>query len=152
MKKPFELFILIGLHIFLAAGALYGGGSLIISPDGSLLGLPGDWLSGTPFHSYLIPGFILFILLGLLPLFTIFGLLRKGNFMFPEALNMYQNKYWSWTYSLYTGIISLVWIITQQLLTSYFVLQPVIAATGLLIIVVTVSPRIQRYFEKENLL
>ena len=150
MKKPVELYLLIGLHIFLCAGALYGGASLIVSPDGSLLGLPVDWLAGTPFRSFILPGFILFILLGLFPLFTVFGLLRNSNTRFPDLLNMYKNKYWSWAFSLYTGIIALAWIIIQQLLTSYFILQPVIAATGLLIIVLTVSPRIQKHFEKHD--
>ena len=130
MKKPVELYLLIGLHIFLATGALYGGGSLIVTPDGSLLGLSKDWLTGTPFHSFLFPGTILFVFVGVLPLLTIFGLLRKSDSLLLDALNIYPDKYWSWSYSLYTGIIALIWIISQQLMTSYFILQPVIAATG----------------------
>ena len=148
MRKPAELYILIGLHIFLSAGALYGGGSFVLSPDGSLLGLNEEWLAGTPFHTFILPGIILFVLMGVLPLLTMFGLLRKSNIRIFDFLNMYPGKFWCWTYSLYTGIITLIWIITQQLITSYFVLQPVMAATGLLIIIVTISPRIQKYFEK----
>ena len=58
----------VGLEIFLSIGALYGGGSLILAPDGHLLGIPISLLAGTPFRSFLVPGICLFSFVGLAPL------------------------------------------------------------------------------------
>ncbi|HRX13084.1 MAG TPA: hypothetical protein P5210_15580, partial [Draconibacterium sp.] len=63
-----------------------------------------------------------------------------------NSINVYNDKFWGWTYSLYTGIISLVWIISQQLLTAYFILQPLIAGVGLLVVIFALMPRVQKYF------
>jgi hypothetical protein len=57
------------LAIFLllinGTGAMYGGWSLMTDPSGVSLGLPPDWISRIPFHDYLIPGVILFIVNGI---------------------------------------------------------------------------------------
>ena len=74
------------------------------------------------------------------------GLIGKRNSGLMERLNIYPGKHWSWTISLYTGIITIVWIIVQQLLTEYFVLQPLISAVGILIVIVTLLPRVQKFY------
>jgi hypothetical protein len=56
------------LEIFLGLGALFGGGAFILGPDGHLLGMPTKLLTGSPFTSYLVPGIILFTLVGIAPL------------------------------------------------------------------------------------
>src|ERR1700730_1042352 len=58
----------VGLELFLSIGALYGGGSLMVAPDGHLLGIPTSLLRGTPFGSFLVPGICLFSLVGVAPL------------------------------------------------------------------------------------
>jgi hypothetical protein len=54
----------IALQVFLGVGALLGGGALVLAPGGSILGMPVATLEGTPFSSFLIPGLILFGVLG----------------------------------------------------------------------------------------
>jgi hypothetical protein len=56
------------LEIFLGLGALGGGGLFILAPDGHLLGMTTRMLAGTPFHSFLVPGIILFAFIGVTPL------------------------------------------------------------------------------------
>ncbi len=146
MKRPFEIYILGFLLLFLSVGAIYGGGSLIAAPDGSLLKMEELWLDKLPFPDFFIPGIILLLFLGIFPLVGLTGLFfRKENRML-NSVNIYNDKFWAWTYSLYTGIISVVWIIVQQLLTAYFILQPVIAGVGLLVIIFTLMPRVQKYY------
>jgi hypothetical protein len=65
------------LEIFLGLGALFGGGALILAPDGRLLGMPPSLLAGSPFHSYLVPGIILFTLVGIAPLTAAAMTLRR---------------------------------------------------------------------------
>ena len=57
----------VALEIFLAIGALLGGGMLILSPSGHLLGMPLSLLAGTPFQSFLVPGLLLFTFIGVAP-------------------------------------------------------------------------------------
>lgn len=62
---------------FLGLGAIGGGGALIISPTGELLEMPLSMLEKSPFNSFFIPGVILFLVLGLIPLLLIIVLLKK---------------------------------------------------------------------------
>ncbi len=60
---------------FLGLGAIGGGGALIISPSGELLGgLPLSILDRSPFHDFLVPGIILFVVLGLFSCLLVFAL------------------------------------------------------------------------------
>ncbi len=53
MKRPFEIYILGFLMLFLSVGAIYGGGSLVAAPDGSLLKMEELWLDKLPFPDFL---------------------------------------------------------------------------------------------------
>ena len=59
---------------FLGISTIGGGSVLIISPSGELLGeLPLSILERSPFNDFLIPGIILFLVLGV-SRFLLFGL------------------------------------------------------------------------------
>lgn len=146
MKRPFKTWILIILLILLSANAFYGGTCLILRPDGSLLDIETEWLNKSPFSNFLIPGILLLLSMGIFPLIAIFGLCSKRNFSFFSRLNCFPEKHWGWSFALYIGIITNIWIIIQQLITTYFILQPVIAAVGMLIIITCLLPRVQKYY------
>ena len=55
------------LEILLSIGALAGGLVLMIAPRGEIMPLPLSALAGSPFDTYLIPGLILFGVVGLGP-------------------------------------------------------------------------------------
>lgn len=144
-KRPFEVYLLCALLLLLSIGALYGGGALILKPDGSFLQMQ-PWLNKIPFPDFFIPGIVLFVFNGLLPLLVVVGLLFKPNWIALNVLNIYSDKHWSWTFALYSGIITITWIIVQQLVTEYFVLQPIVALTGLVIMVLTLMPRVTKHY------
>ncbi len=64
--------ILLILSIFLLLlngfGAIYGGWLLMKDPSGEMIRYPLSYLEHTPFHTYLLPGLILFVCNGLLSL------------------------------------------------------------------------------------
>ena len=148
MKRPFILYPLLSLHLFLGLSALVGGGLLMIDPDGALLGMKPGWLDHSPFSTYFLPGFILLLFNGLLPLLTFIGLLFKPDWNKVNVLNIYIKRHWAWAYSLYSGIILITWITVQITMTHYFWLQPVMIFTGLLIIIFTLFPTVMDYVEK----
>ncbi|MBB5638398.1 hypothetical protein HDE68_004327 [Pedobacter cryoconitis] len=110
MKPKAARNILLSLLAFLGFGAIGGGGALIVSPTGTLIGMPPSILKNSPFHSFLIPGIILFALLGLGPLLVIPALLKKPTSKLAEKLNCFKDMHWSWTFSIYTAFILVAWI------------------------------------------
>ena len=146
MKRPLAFYLLCLVHFLLGANALFGGGALIISPDGSLLGMPPGSLDGSPFDNFLLPGLTLFLFNGVFPLFILAGLIFKPRWSWANALNLYADRHWAWTYSLYSGIIVIIWITVQLLYVPPFILQPIFIAVGLVILVLTLTPGVMRYY------
>ena len=69
----------VGLELFLSIGALFGGGALILAPDGHLLGIPTSLLAGTLFDSFLVPGICLFSFVGVAPLLAAAITIRRQS-------------------------------------------------------------------------
>lgn len=146
-QRPPETYMLIFLLVFQSASALYGGAGLIFSPSGQFMQMPVDWLEKTPFHTFLIPGLILGILLGLLPLFLVFPLLFKLDWKWANVLNVYKDRYWAWTYSLYVGIMLVIWITVQiYWLGGGSFLQTLYSLVGLAILIASLLPRVERFY------
>jgi hypothetical protein len=103
MLMPKLLFILsIALLLINGLGALYGGGNLMIYPDGSGFGMPLSLLAHTPFHNFLIPGIILFIANGLSSILVCAALLL--------------NVRYAWLLVLAQGSVLVGWIVIQIIL------------------------------------
>ena len=114
MEFP-KIKLLIFLLIFLGIGALYGGGSLIIDPSGELLGMPLTMLESSPFNNFLLPGVILFLLLGVAPLLVGIALKKKTKSDFAERFNCFKDMHWSWSYTIYIGFYLIMWIQVQEI-------------------------------------
>lgn len=103
--------ILISLLLFLGLSAIGGGGALIISPSGKLLGgLPLSILAYSPFSDFLVPGIILFTILGLSPCFISYALIKKSTNRIAEYFNLFKDMFWGWTYSIYAAFALIIWI------------------------------------------
>ncbi len=90
--------ILFVLHLFVGIGAIGGGLAAILNPHAPL-GMPVEVLKNAPFSSYLIPGVILFAVIGL------------GNLLGAAALR----SRWRWRgyTSFVLGWTLMIWIIVQ---------------------------------------
>jgi len=145
---PASVYFLCGLHLIIGVSASAGGGSLMLEPGGSLLGMNTSWLEHTPFANYFIPGLLLFLLNGIVSMLVFLGLIFQPGWKFFNYFNIYRDRHGAWTYSLFCGIISIAWIILQQAMTAFFWLQPLIAGIGLLIIIITMMPSVIRHYLK----
>jgi hypothetical protein len=81
--------LLFALHIFVGIGAVAGGVAGIINPQAPL-GMPLEQLKNSPFSDYLIPGIILFTIIGLGNFLSAFMLRSKSRF------NGYISSIFSW--------------------------------------------------------
>lgn len=100
--KILAVFLLVNLSI----GAIYGSWVFISAPDGSKFNMTVDYLKNTPFKNYLIPGIILFIMNGLLPLSIVFILIMKKK-IFPRLL-------------IFQGLILIGWLTVEILFNKAF--------------------------------
>ena len=121
----------------------------ITAPNGATLQMPVTFLKNTPFTNFLVPGLVLFILLGAFPIIILTGLYTLKNWSWPEYLNIYKNRHWSWTFSLYLSIMLILWIDLQIMWVGYGnFIQTLYAFVGVLILILTLLPANMKYFEK----
>ena len=135
---------------FLGLSAIGGGGTLIISPSGKLLGgLPISILKNSPFDDFLVPGIILFLVLGVFPLFIVFALLKKNRSSFAEQFNLFQDMHWAWTFSIYIAFALIIWI---QVETIYIQgvgwLQTFYMLYAVPIIIFALLPQVRNFYKK----
>ena len=102
--------LLIFLLAILGLGAIFGGAVFIISPSGKLFGMPQSMLENSPFNNFLIPGIILFSVLGLAPIWLTLALITRPKNRFAEVFNFYTDMYWAWTYCIYIAFALIIWI------------------------------------------
>lgn len=147
--KTRALYFLIFLLAFLGLGAIGGGGVLILSPSGELIGMPLSLLDHSPFTSFLIPGIVLFTFLGLGPFLLIFALLKKPEGSFAEMLNCFNDMHWSWTFSVYMAFILIIWIQVQMVfIQAVSWLHAFYIFLALLILFVCLLPGLRKEYKK----
>ncbi|MFC1731094.1 hypothetical protein ACFL6I_12240 [candidate division KSB1 bacterium] len=134
---------------FLGLGAIGGGGVLIISSTGELIGMPLSMLEKSPFNSFFIPGVILFSVLGLIPLLLIIALLKKPESKLAEQINLFKDMHWSWTYSIYIAFTLISWIQIQMVfLHAVHWLHTFYMFYAIAIIIIALLPQIRNLYKK----
>lgn len=151
MKKPLFVYLLIALVFFQAVSAILGGLALMLFPRGEHFDMPLSLLRHTPFDDFFIPGFILFISLGVLPFAAALGMIMKWDVPAFELINYYRRRHWSWTFSYYTGIMLIIWIDVQvMMIREVDPLHLVYSLLGLAIIMVAHLPAVTDYYVKND--
>jgi hypothetical protein len=141
--------ILIYLLGFLGLGALGGGGVLILSPSGEMMGMPLKMIQNSPFSSFLIPGIILFVVLGLMPILLIYALIEKPKWRLPEYFNVFTDMYWAWTYTIYISFALIIWIQTEEIyLKAVHWSHSLYIGVALVILFVALLPQIRLLYKK----
>ncbi|MCW3791568.1 hypothetical protein OM416_08255 [Paenibacillus sp. LS1] len=141
--------LLILMNGILGVGAIVGGVTLIMDPSGSMVNLPESLLERSPFSSFLFPGIILLLVLGVMPTMIAISLFRYVHCGLGERLNLYPDRYWAWSFSLYTGFALIIWIMVQVYwIQDVSLIHLVYFAWGVGIQVVTLLPGIQKKYSK----
>ena len=147
-RRPAAVVALIVVQLFQAVGALAGGAVLVTSPKGGIIKMPLSSLKGSPFSDFLIPGIILFVVLGVGPLVVAWALLRRPRSAALEAVNPFRHEYWGWTLSGVIGVGLVIWIAVEVLIVPLSFLQPFYAGVGLVIIALTLAPPVRAFYRR----
>ena len=151
MKRNSANYLLVILLAILGLGAIFGGSMLIISPSGELFGMPLSMLDNSPFTNFLLPGIILFSVLGIFPVGVSIALIKKPEFKFAELFNIYKDMYWGWTYCIYIAFSLIIWIqIEMVILRAVHWSHTFYMFFALAIIFVALLPQIRTIYKKRN--
>ncbi|MFT8363153.1 MAG: hypothetical protein ABF608_08245 [Sporolactobacillus sp.] len=147
--KTITTWLLIVLQFFLGLGAVFGGGALTLAPDGSLLRIPLSILKYGPFHTFLIPGLILLVVLGIYPLIIAIFLISERHFTLGKRLAIFRDKYWAWSHSLYIGFLLIGWITIEMFLIQAVAIGHLIYMFwALVILALTLLPSVQHHYAR----
>jgi hypothetical protein len=116
--RPIALWLLVVLEVIIAVNAVYGGIGLMVNG----MGMPGDWLDGTPLRSWTLPGVALMAAVAV-P-------------MSIAAVAEFTRWRLAYLASITAGLVLMGWIVVQVLvLRRFFFLQPVLGVAGALVVV-----------------
>lgn len=123
MKKNTRIILAI-IELFVAIGAIPAGFAMLNDPTGAGLGMTTNWLKGSPFHTFFLPGLYLFGINGISNLINSILLFRKYKF--------------AGIIGLFLGILLVLWIIVQVIIIGFSsVLQPIYFVIGLIEIILS---------------
>ncbi|MEO6284105.1 MAG: hypothetical protein ABIN80_02965 [Dyadobacter sp.] len=143
--------IIISLLGFLGLGAIFGGGVLILSPTGALIGMPLSMLASSGFQTFLIPGILLFFVLGVFPFLLIYALLQKVNSPFADRLNIFEDMSWQWSFVIYQAFAVIIWIqVEMVLLHAVHWLHTFYMCFAIVILIVALLPQSRDLYKKHN--
>ncbi|KHL91278.1 hypothetical protein QW71_35575 [Paenibacillus sp. IHB B 3415] len=146
-KKPGAVRLLFVLQAFLGLGAVAGGLVLLADPSGEMIGMPASLLERSPFDSYAIPGILLLVIFGLLPLMVLYGLFKQPEWSWGYALTPFKALHAAWSFSLYIGFGQIIWIMVQTyMMDTVSIVHVFYMSLGMLVQIVTLLPAVQRYF------
>jgi len=110
--------VLVGVELFVAIGAVYGGVGLLA---GNAIGMTPDWLEGTPFTTWTLPGIFLLLVVAMPMTLAAVLELRRSPLAYPAAV--------------LAGAGLVGWIVAQWLIMQkYFFLQPTMLAAGVAVL------------------
>jgi hypothetical protein len=143
--------LLIALLVLLGLSASGGGAYLIVSPSGKLIGLPLSLLDKSPFSNYLIPGVVLFSLLGIAPFIVVYALLKKPENKLAESINFFNDLHWSLSFTVYIALALIIWIQFEMMfIKTYDPLQTFCSFLGLAIIFIVLLPQVRILYKKQQ--
>jgi hypothetical protein len=98
----------------------------------------------------LIPGIILFIVLGIIPGVLIFALLKKPECRLCEIVNFFKDMHWAWTFCIYVAFAIIIWIQMEMIfLQTVFWVNTFYIGYSIVMIFVTLLPQVRNLYKKE---
>ncbi len=146
MKRPFMLWPLILVLLFLALGGFSGGIPMLTDPaNGGYLQFA-ELLPNLPVSNFVLPGLFLFAAMGLLPLLLAYALIARPAWNGVDRFFQWSNHYWAWTATLILVLIIALWLAVEGWLVGWWPITYATAVIGFLILLFALLPRVKRFY------
>lgn len=128
-----------------AGGTMMAAGSLATVNVPGTINPPDAWLDGLPFDTWLIPGLVLGIGLGISALVIGWGLIRRPAWPWLSPLERWTGRHWSWVASIILGAGLVAWIMIEITLIPLSWLQVAYGVLGASILVLATRPSVRTW-------
>jgi hypothetical protein len=139
VRRPFGVWLLVGLVVVLSVSAIGGGIALLLDTSGRAAGLTPGLLATAPVSTYLLPGLFLLLVFGVGGACVAWGIAHQAD---DERTR--ERRHWSWHGSIVLGVTLMGWIAIQVVLIEHIWLQPVMFGMGLALAGVPLLPSVRR--------
>jgi hypothetical protein len=147
-KPPLLIIVLVTLQALLGIGGLYGAFILLSDISGAKMGVPLSLLDGLPVHDFLIPGLVLLVFNGFLPLLTLSGLIKKKSFSFLNKANILGKYYWAYSYAIFNAFFLIGWTAGELILWGVNFLSVLYFVWGIMTLILCLIPKVKKYYYK----
>jgi hypothetical protein len=145
--RPLMLYLLIACLAFLSVSGFAGGIGLLTDVSGGNLQYPLQWLDGSPFSNYLIPGLFLFVVFGVGSAVLLFALWKRPHAALLDKTANLTHEHWSWVAALAMGVILVLWIVIELLIINEFSwFHIVYALLGIVIATLDWRPSVRQFY------
>lgn len=132
--RPLALRLYVAGAVSLGLSALYGGFVLMRDRAAEPLGMPMEWLEGTPFRDYFVPGATLFGVFGVGSFAVLYGVARRRPWARVAAVGL--------------GVAQVGWILAEVLfLRAVHPLHLVYGGLGAALAWLASRPAVREYLE-----
>jgi len=146
MQRPFMLWPLIFVLLFLALGGFSGGIPMLTDPaNGGYLQFA-ELLPLLPVSNLILPGLFLFVVMGLFPLLLAYALIARPAWNRVDSFFRWSKHYWAWTATLILVAIIAIWLAFEGWLLGWWPITYATAVIGFLILLFAMVPSVRKFY------
>lgn len=146
MRRPVPVWLLMGSLLLLAVGGFIGAAGFLSDPTGKAMGMD-HLLQRLPLRDYTLPGLFLLVVMGLLPLWVVYGLWTRRCVRPLDPLDAWAKHHWAWGAAGVIGVVLVLWLVAQALMIGFAApIQWFTAVLDAFILATTFAPATRTFY------